>query len=119
MSESLLEVKGLRKYYPLNKGFFSRAHGSVKAVDDISFTVDKGETFGLVGESGCGKSTTGRALLRLIEPTAGEIWFEGRSSRSCLRKICGAAAGRCRLSSRTRSPRWTRAILCSVFLKSR
>ncbi|MBP2116147.1 ABC transporter ATP-binding protein [Paenibacillus silagei] len=78
MSESLLEVKGLRKYYPLNKGFFSRERGSVKAVDDISFAVSKGETFGLVGESGCGKSTTGRALLRLIEPTAGEIWFEGQ-----------------------------------------
>lgn len=78
MSESLLEVKGLRKYYPLNKGFFSRERGSVKAVDDISFAVSKGETFGLVGESGCGKSTTSRALLRLIEPTAGEIWFEGQ-----------------------------------------
>lgn len=78
MSESLLEIKGLKKYYPINKGFFNKTHGYVKAVDDISFSVNKGETFGLVGESGCGKSTTGRALLRLIEPTAGEIWFEGQ-----------------------------------------
>lgn len=78
MRERLLEVKGLKKYYPIHKGFFNKAHGSVKAVDDITFSVNKGETFGLVGESGCGKSTTGRALLRLIEPTAGEIWFEGQ-----------------------------------------
>ena len=78
MSERLLEVKGLKKYYPIHKGFFNKAHGSVKAVDDITFSVNKGETFGLVGESGCGKSTTGRALLRLIEPTAGEILFEGQ-----------------------------------------
>ncbi|WP_238652728.1 ABC transporter ATP-binding protein [Paenibacillus piscarius] len=78
MSESLLEVKGLQKYYPINKGMLGRVRGSVKAVDDLSFSVGRGETFGLVGESGCGKSTAGRALLRLTEPTAGEIWFEGQ-----------------------------------------
>lgn len=79
MSDNLLEVKGLKKYYPINKGFFNKTQGFVKAVDDISFTVRKGETFGLVGESGCGKSTTGRSLLRLIEPTAGEITFDGQN----------------------------------------
>lgn len=78
MSENLLEVIGLKKYYPIYKGFFNKVQGAVKAVDDISFSVSKGETFGLVGESGCGKSTTGRTLLRLIEPTAGEVWFEGQ-----------------------------------------
>ncbi|MBY0011786.1 ABC transporter ATP-binding protein [Paenibacillus typhae] len=77
-TEHLLEVKGLKKYYPINKGFFNKTQGYVKAVDDISFTVGKGETFGLVGESGCGKSTTGRSLLRLIEPTEGQVLFEGQ-----------------------------------------
>ncbi|MFD1772689.1 ABC transporter ATP-binding protein [Paenibacillus rhizophilus] len=81
MSEHLLEVKGLKKYYPINKGFLNKTQGYVKAVDDISFAVRRGETFGLVGESGCGKSTTGRSLLRLIEPTAGEIIFEGQDIR--------------------------------------
>ncbi|KWX88298.1 peptide ABC transporter ATPase, partial [Paenibacillus riograndensis] len=78
MNDNLLEVRNLKKYYPVNKGFFNKTHAYIKAVDDISFSVRKGETFGLVGESGCGKSTTGRSLLRLIEPTAGEVWFEGR-----------------------------------------
>ncbi|MBY9081300.1 dipeptide ABC transporter ATP-binding protein [Paenibacillus sp. HN-1] len=78
MSEHLLEVRGLKKYYPIKKGFLDRTQGYVKAVDDISFAVRSGETFGLVGESGCGKSTTGRSLLRLIEPTAGEVYFEGQ-----------------------------------------
>ncbi|MFF2911863.1 ABC transporter ATP-binding protein [Paenibacillus sp. NPDC057934] len=78
MSGNLLEVKGLKKYYPVQKGFLNSTAGFVKAVDDISFTIGRGETFGLVGESGCGKSTVGRSLLRLMEPTAGEILFEGQ-----------------------------------------
>ncbi|AEE96717.1 ABC transporter ATP-binding protein [Mahella australiensis] len=70
--QHLLEVKHLKKY-------FSAGHNArLKAVDDVSFYIDKGETFGLVGESGCGKSTTGRTIARLYEPTDGEIWFEGR-----------------------------------------
>ncbi|WP_211747050.1 dipeptide ABC transporter ATP-binding protein [Paenibacillus sp. Marseille-Q4541] len=80
MTEPLLTVSGLKKYYEVRKGIwdrFRRKEEIVKAVDDISFSVYSGETFGLVGESGCGKSTTGRALLRLIEPSAGQIHFDG------------------------------------------
>lgn len=75
--EILLKVKNLKKYFNLKKGFFnSKSSGSVKAVDDISFSIRKGETFGLVGESGCGKSTTARIILRLINPTGGEVIYK-------------------------------------------
>jgi oligopeptide transport system ATP-binding protein len=74
----LLQVKNLKKYFPIRGGLFSREVARVHAVDDVSFTIQKGETLGLVGESGCGKSTTGRCILRLIEPTAGEVIFEGK-----------------------------------------
>jgi len=72
---SLLRVKNLKKYFPIRGGLFSREVARVHAVDDVSIDIIKGETLGLVGESGCGKSTTGRCILRLIEPTAGEVWF--------------------------------------------
>jgi oligopeptide/dipeptide ABC transporter ATP-binding protein len=75
--QTLLEVRHLKKYFPVRRGVLSRVISHVKAVDDVSFTIDKGETFGLVGESGCGKTTTGRAVLRLIEPDSGEVQFEG------------------------------------------
>ena len=75
----LLEVKNLKKYFPIRGGLFSREVARVHAVDDVSFTIQKGETLGLVGESGCGKSTTGRCILRLIEPTSGEVTFEGQN----------------------------------------
>src|SRR6266508_1940115 len=73
----LLRVKNLKKYFPIRGGLFSREVARVHAVDDVSFEIIKGETLGLVGESGCGKSTTGRCILRLIEPTSGEVWFQG------------------------------------------
>jgi oligopeptide transport system ATP-binding protein len=82
LSEPLLQVKGLKKYFPITGGIFEKKIGEVKAVDNISFTVYKGETLGLVGESGCGKSTTGRMLLRLIEPTEGSIVFENKEITS-------------------------------------
>ncbi len=75
--EVLLEVKGLKKYFPIKHGFLGRKVKNVKAVDDIDFKIYRGETLGLVGESGCGKSTTGRAIIRLYDVTAGEVIFNG------------------------------------------
>ena len=74
---TLLEVKNLKKYFPIRGGIFSRVVANVKAVEDVSFAVKRGEVVGLVGESGSGKTTVGRTILRLIEPTAGEVWFDG------------------------------------------
>jgi oligopeptide/dipeptide ABC transporter ATP-binding protein len=79
MSDILLEVSGLKKYFPIKTGLFAKTVGNVKAVDDVTFNIKKGETLGLVGESGCGKTTVGRALLRLIEPTAGSVIFDGKN----------------------------------------
>jgi len=76
---ALLRVKNLKKYFPIRGGLFSREVARVHAVDDVTFDLVKGETLGLVGESGCGKSTTGRCILRLIEPTAGEVWFDDKN----------------------------------------
>ncbi|MDB5501344.1 MAG: Oligopeptide transport ATPbinding protein OppF [Tardiphaga sp.] len=78
MSEPLVRVTNLQKHFPVHGGLLSREVGRVHAVDDVSFTVHRGETLGLVGESGCGKSTTGRCLLRLIEPTSGKVEFGGQ-----------------------------------------
>ena len=72
----LLEVKNLKVHFPVKHGLFSRVRAHVKAVDDISLALAPGETLGLVGESGCGKTTLGRAIIRLIEPTAGQVFFE-------------------------------------------
>jgi oligopeptide/dipeptide ABC transporter ATP-binding protein len=74
---TLVQIEHLRKFFPIRKGVFSRVVGHVKAVDNVSFHVGRGETLGLVGESGCGKTTVGRTILRLIEPTAGRISFDG------------------------------------------
>ncbi|MFP9127371.1 ABC transporter ATP-binding protein [Niallia sp. BSM11] len=82
----LLEVKNLKTYYPIKGGFLQRKVADVKAVDDISFEINKGETLGLVGESGCGKSTAGRTILRLLEPTDGKIIFDGKD----ITKVKGA-----------------------------
>jgi len=76
---ALLEVENLKKYFPVKKGLLSRTVGEVRAVDGVSFTINRGETLGLVGESGCGKTTVGRTILRLIEPTAGRVSFNGEN----------------------------------------
>jgi peptide/nickel transport system ATP-binding protein len=76
---NLLEIRDLKKHFPVDEGLFSRHKEAVKAVDGVSLTVEEGETLGIVGESGCGKSTLGRTILRLIEPTSGEIIFQGKN----------------------------------------
>ncbi|GGA20844.1 ABC transporter ATP-binding protein [Psychrobacillus lasiicapitis] len=91
MNQPLLEVKNLKTYFPIKKSLFNKKKHFVKAVDGISFQVNKGETLGIVGESGCGKSTMGRSILRLIEPTEGSIQFEGNEitalNQTDLRKL--------------------------------
>src|SRR5216110_669375 len=90
--ETLLRVKDLVKHFPVKAGVFAREVERVHAVDGVSFDLQSGETLGLVGESGCGKSTTGRCILRLVEPTSGEIWFEGEDTTALsggeLRALC-------------------------------
>ncbi len=83
---ALLEVKNLKKYFPVKKGFFEKTIGYYKAVDGLSISINAGETFGLVGESGCGKTTFGKSILRLIEPTKGEILLDGKNISSMDRR---------------------------------
>ncbi len=90
-TDYLLEVKNLVKYFPIKSSFLRRVIGNVRAVDDVSFQIKRGQTMGLVGESGCGKSTTGRTLLRLMDKTSGQVWFDGQEifslSQEKLRQI--------------------------------
>ena len=107
-AQPLLTIRGLSKHFPLKKGLFGAGGGTVRAVDGVDFSVLKGETLGVVGESGCGKSTTARLLMQLIAPSAGEVVFDGHTvgGATCRSK---RSTARCRWSSRTAMPRSTRA----------
>ena len=108
MSENLVEVKHLQQYFPA--GGMGKNKQYVQAVDDVSFAIRKGETLGLVGESGCGKTTTGRTLLRLYKPTDGTIIYDGKvlfDKRKRSPLICCPTAAVCRSCSRTPTRAWT------------
>jgi peptide/nickel transport system ATP-binding protein len=95
--KKLLEVNHLQKHFPIKGGLLSRSRGAVRAVDDVSFYINPGETLGLVGESGCGKTTTGQVIVRLQDPTAGEIWFEDTEmGRVNVGKVNGSSLKRLR-----------------------
>ncbi len=104
--ETLIEIQNVKTYYPIRAGILRRVVGNVRAVDDVSFEIRRGEVFGLVGESGCGKTTLGRTLLRLERPTAGKAIVRGRRHlQAATATISRTCAGGCRSSSRTRSGR--------------
>jgi len=84
--EAIIKVENLKQYFPIKGGFFGQTTGNVKAVDNISFEIKKGETLGIVGESGCGKSTTGRTILQLLKPTSGKVYFKGEDITNISRK---------------------------------
>ena len=93
----LLEVKNLKVHFPVRPGLFRRPHQFVKAVEDVTFNIEAGETLGLVGESGCGKTTLGRAIVRLAKPTSGSISFEGTDLGRLGRKELRARRGGCQI----------------------
>ena len=87
-NQNLLRVENLKMYFPIKRGVFQRTVGYVHAVDDVNFEIRKGETLGLVGESGCGKTTAGRTILQLYKPTAGQCYFHGKDLTKLRVKSC-------------------------------
>ena len=85
--ENIIEIKNLKKYYPLTSGLMRKVTGVVKAVDDVSFVIPRGKTIGLVGESGCGKTTISKCILRAIDPTEGEIYLNNEQGRHDLANL--------------------------------
>ena len=107
--EPVLVAEGLVKHFPVrSKGLIRRRSGEIHAVCDVSLTLHAHQTLALVGESGCGKSTTARMLLNLVPPTRGRVSYRGQSSPDCPRPGCGRCVAACRSCSKTRSPPWTR-----------
>ena len=109
MSDTLVQVEHLQQYFPA--GGYGKNKKYIQAVDDVSFTIERGETLGLVGESGCGKTTTGRTLLRLYEPTGGRFVYDGEAVFDVEKKIlhrCFLTVRKCRLYSRIRMQVWIR-----------
>lgn len=100
--EAILEVRHLKKYFTLKKTLMGKPISSLKAVDDVSFKIKPGETLGIVGESGCGKTTMGRTILKLYQPTAGQIFLKEKISQTISQRKCGDSERRCRLSFRIR-----------------
>jgi len=107
METRLVEVQKLKKFFPIKGGVFSTTVAFVKAVDEIDFFVNQGETLGLVGESGSGKTTAGRTMLKLLQPTGGKIIIRARTLRSLRQMRCGPCAGTCRSCFRIRMARST------------
>ena len=106
--DNIIEVADLKTWFPIRNGLFSRITGYVKAVDGVTFSIKKGQTMGLVGESGCGKTTVGRTILRLVPKTDGEVLFDGKNVYDLNQGSFGISDRECRSSSRTPIPLFLR-----------